>query len=394
MNFDLSEEQQLLREAAAGTLSRIETVAGARAALDGGELPDVWPAARAAGWTGLLVPEELGGAGLGTFDAMLVLEQCGRRLTGAGLLGHLGATLVLALAAEAGDERAGSVLPGLADGSRRAALVWARPPVADEGWSVEGVEPGERRAAPPRLEPAGESIRTSGAAGFQPDVAQADLLVVPAVDGSGELRALLVEPGTPGASVDPLVRYDASRPLGQVSLEAAEAEPLVAGAAALDEAWQLGQALLAADALGVAETMLELGVAYAKDRYAFGRPIGSYQAVKHQLVDILRHAGTARSLCYYAGLAAESRPDELALAASCARFAAEQAAGYATRICIAVHGGIGATWEHDAQLYWRRAQLSRLLLGGSAGAAERVAEEIIARAREQAEATTLTGAKA
>jgi alkylation response protein AidB-like acyl-CoA dehydrogenase len=147
----------------------------------------------------------------------------------------------------------------------------------------------------------------------------------------------------------------------------------------------VSQALLAADALGVAEAMLELSVAYAKERRTFGRPIGSYQAVKQQIVEILRHAGTTRSLCFYAGYAAESQPDELPLAASAARFAAEEAADYATRTCIAVHGGIGATWEHDAHLYWRRAQLSRLLLGGVAGAGDRVADEIIARARAREE---------
>src|ERR1700684_2878960 len=129
--------------------------------------------------------------------------------------------------------------------------------------------------------------------------------------------------------------------------------------------------------------MLEMSVDYAKERYAFGRPIGSYQAIKQQIVEILRHAGTTRSLCFYAGYAAQARPQELALAASAARFAAEEAADYATRTCIAVHGGIGATWEHDAHLYWRRAQLSRLLLGGVGGAADRVAEEIIQLAEKE-----------
>jgi alkylation response protein AidB-like acyl-CoA dehydrogenase len=146
----------------------------------------------------------------------------------------------------------------------------------------------------------------------------------------------------------------------------------------------LVQALLAADALGVTEEMLAMSVSYAKDRHTFGRPIGSYQAIKQQIVEILRHAGTTRSLCFYVGLATDARPDEVALAASAARFAAEEASDYATRTCISVHGGIGATWEHDAHLYWRRAQLSRLLLGGVADSGDRVAEEIIARARSSA----------
>jgi alkylation response protein AidB-like acyl-CoA dehydrogenase len=348
MNFSLTDEQQLLREAAVNALARIDTIAGARAALDGAALPDLWPTMCAAGWTGLLIPETFGGAGLDAFDAMLVLEQCGRRLAGAGLIGHLGATLVLARAAANGDERAAGLLPALAAGEQRAALGHARPPKDGERWQV--------------------------AAEFSLDIAGADVLVAPVIDG--EPYAALVR----GAVIEPLIRCDASRPLAHVSFDASAAAPLAAGPAELAVAWYVVQALLAADALGVTEAMLERSVSYAKDRHAFGRPIGSYQAIKHQIVEILRHAGTTRSLCFYAGYAAQHRPDELALAASAARFAAEEASDYATRTCIAVHGGIGATWEHDAHLYWRRAQLSRLLLGGVGDAGDRVAEEIIERA--------------
>jgi alkylation response protein AidB-like acyl-CoA dehydrogenase len=330
MNFSLTPEQEMLREAAVDALSRIDTVSGARAALDGAPLPDLWPTAREAGWTGLLVPEEYGGAGLGAFDAMLVMEQCGRRLTGAGLLGHLTATMILAGADH-------PLLPSLASGEQRAAVVW-------------GPE-------------------------FQPDVAGTDWLVVRQRDGAGLIAA-------EHATIEPITRFDASRPLGHAHFDGAAPAPLAVDVGELERAWYVAQALLAADALGVTEAMLELSVSYAKDRHAFGRPIGSYQAIKQQIVEILRHAGTTRSLCFYAGYAAEARPEELALASSAARFAAEEAADYATRTCIAVHGGIGATWEHDAHLYWRRAQLSRLLLGGVAEAGDRVAEEIIARARD------------
>jgi alkylation response protein AidB-like acyl-CoA dehydrogenase len=329
LNFSLTEEQELLREAAVDALSRVDTVAAARAALEGSAPLELWPTARVAGWTGLLVGEERGGAGLGVFDAMLVLEQCGRRLTGTGLLGHLAGTLIL--------PSEHPLMPALAAGEQRAAVVWE-----------------------PR---------------FQLDVSGADWLVVRDGDSAGLVAAEQV-------SIEPVVRFDASRPLGHVDLDGVAPEPLAVRPDDLERAWHATQALMAADALGVTEAMLELSVSYAKDRYAFGRPIGSYQAIKQQIVEILRHAGTTRSLCFYAGYAAEARPDELALAASTARFAAEEAADYATRTCIAVHGGIGATWEHDAHLYWRRAQLSRLLLGGVADAGDRVAEEIIARARE------------
>jgi len=381
MNLELTDEQVMLRDAAAAQLSRRDGVGAARAARDGAALPDLWPLAREAGWPGMLVPEAWGGADLQLFDAMLVLQQCGRRLDGAGLIGHLCATQLLGRAARRGDAAAVALLPELATGTRRAALLAALPPADGEGWTVDAPGTGARRIAAPRLETAAGMARVTGVAGYQPDAAGADPLVVVAVDRDGRPRAVLVTADAAGLAVEPQVRGDASRPLGAARLEATPGELLDAGGDDLTEAWFSAQALLAADALGVCEASLEMGVAYAKERHAFGRPIGSYQAVKHQLVEVLRHTERARNLCYYAGYAAEHARDELPLAASCARLAAEDGADLATRTCIAVHGGIGATWEHAAPYYWRRAQLSRLLLGGAAGAADRVATEMIARAR-------------
>ena len=366
MNFDLSDEQRMLREAARDALARLGGVEAARAAREGTPLPDLWPTACTAGWTGLLAAEQHGGAGLDVFDAMLVLEECGRRLSGAGLIGHLVATRLLTRAG------ADDVLPALATGDARAAIVLAEPPA----WTVDADGPGERRAPVPFAVPcSGVDVRVTGVAGYQIDAAGADLLVVPArLDGV--VRPVLVRADAIGLTVFPTPRGDLSRPIARVALHAAPGHLLDAGEDELADAWDVAQALLAADALGVSAAVLEIGVAYAKERHAFGRPIGSYQAVKHQLVEILRHVETTRDLCFYAGYAAEARPQELSLASACARFAAENAAGYATRTCIAVLGGIGATWEHDAPFYWRRAQLSRLLAGGVRGAADRVATQI------------------
>jgi alkylation response protein AidB-like acyl-CoA dehydrogenase len=263
-------------------------------------------------------------------------------------------------------------------------MVLAEPPRDGWGWSVDAPGTAVRRLTPPLMVHEGDRTLVTGSAGYQPDAAGADVLVVAAVDAGGAPHALLIGAGADGLAVEPMVRGDASRPLGEVRLDGAAATLLEATADDLAEAWYAAQALLAADALGVCETMLDLGVAYAKERHAFGRPIGSYQAIKHQLVEVLRHTEMARNLCYYAGYAAEWAGDELALAASCARLAGEEGADLATRTCIAVHGGIGATWEHAAPFYWRRAQLSRLLLGGATGAADRVAVEMIARARRAA----------
>jgi alkylation response protein AidB-like acyl-CoA dehydrogenase len=165
-----------------------------------------------------------------------------------------------------------------------------------------------------------------------------------------------------------------------VTLENAPALVLDAPEASLLAAWYLAQALIAAESLGSVETALDVSVAYAKERFTFGRAIGSYQAIKHALTEVLRQLENGRSLLYYAGWARNGAPAEFALAASAARSVGSRALDEAARTMISVHGGIGATWEHDAPLYFRRAQLSRRLLGGTGQATDRVAGELIAQA--------------
>jgi hypothetical protein len=250
----------------------------------------------------------------GLLYAVLVLIECGRRLAPTGLLGHLTVTSVLRD-------------PALLDGTHRAAYIPA-----------------------------------SGAE-YVPDAVGADVFVVGTADGL--FRAEDV-------TVTPVGEYDPSRPLGTVHFRLGEAIP--------GDVWHaenVGQTLLAAEALGAAEAALHMAVEHAKQRKAFGRAIGSFQAIKHQLTDALRLTENTRSLLYYAAYAAESQPEEFGLAANAARFAADQAVDVSTRRCIAIHGGVGATWEHDAHLYFRRAQLTRLLLGGQSGAGERVVRHVI-----------------
>ena len=145
-------------------------------------------------------------------------------------------------------------------------------------------------------------------------------------------------------------------------------------------AWYLAHALIAAESIGAAQTCLDVSVEYAKERYTFGRAIGSYQAIKHELTEVLRRVENSRGLQYYAGWARESAPDEFPLAASAARSAAGGALDFGARTMINVHGGIGATWEHDAPLFFRRAQLSRRLLAGTHDATDRVAEQAMSGA--------------
>jgi len=378
MNLSLSDEQVFLREAARGALSRFKTLEAAREALDdgAGALPDLWPTAKEAGWPGLLIDETHGGAGLGAFDAMLVLGECGRVLAPIPLLGHLVATAILNDAPNAAE-----FMADLASGERRAAYLPARPPDdLSDAWSTDPASGYERAALPTAA--AGDDaghVRLTGGFAFVPDAPGADALVgVALLDG--QPVGVAIRSDASGVEIEPLFRYDATRSLARVSLKDAPAVLLDAPVESLIAAWHLAQALIAAESLGSVEVALDVSVAYAKERHTFGRAIGSYQAVKHSLTEVLRQLENGRSLLYYAGWAHAGAPDEFPLAASAARSVAGHAFDHATRTMISVHGGTGATWEHDAPLFFRRAQLSRRLLGGTANATDRVAGELLMQA--------------
>jgi alkylation response protein AidB-like acyl-CoA dehydrogenase len=374
VNLSLSDEQVLLREAARGALSRHKTIEAAREALeDPAKLPDLWPTAVEAGWPGLLISEEHGGAGLDAFDAMLVAEECGRVLAPVPLLGVLPATAILDAS---GDES----LAAVAAGESRPVYLAARPPGdLETRWTVEPAS-GVTRAAAPSIGGGGDTVTVSGHVAFVPDAPGADLLVVVGTDDSDEPVAALVNVSDPGVTIESVIRYDATRALANVTLDGATGRRLRVDASVLADAWYLAHALIAAESLGAVQTCLDRSVEYAKERFTFGRAIGSYQSIKHELVEILRRLENVRGLQYYAGWARMSGPDEFPLAASAARSAAGEALDFATRSMINVHGGIGATWEHDAPLFFRRGELSRRLLGGTRDATDRVAERALAQA--------------
>ncbi len=373
MNLALSDEQEFLREAARGALSRFKTLEAAREALDGDDaaLPDLWPTAVQAGWPGLLIDESHGGAGLDVFDAMLVMGECGRVLAAINLLGHLPATAIL------NDAGGGApMLDELASGERRAAYLPVSPPDDLHGeWTVDPRDGLKRGPAPEAREQDGRLL-VSGELSFVPDAPGADLLVGVALR-DGRAVGVAIEAAAEGVTVAPVERYDATRSLAHVSLADTPATAVDVGDESLAAAWYLSQALLAAESLGSVETALDVTVTYAKERFTFGRAIGSYQAVKHALTEVLRQLDNGRSLLYYAGWARRGAPEEFPLAASAARSVGGRALDEASRTMISVHGGIGATWEHDAPLYFRRAQLSRRLLGGTGASTDRVAGELL-----------------
>jgi len=242
-----------------------------------------------------------------------------------------------------------------------------------EDWTVEAVS-GFARAAAPSVTGDGDEVTVEGTVAWVPDAPGADVLVVVGVQSGGQPVAVAVESGDAGVAVESVVRYDATRSLGHVTFSGARGRRLAVDAGVLADAWYLAHALIAAESIGAVQTCLDVSVAYAKERFTFGRAIGSYQAIKHELTEVLRRLENARGLQYYAGWAREARPEEFALAASAARSAAGGALDFAARAMINVHGGIGATWEHDAPLFFRRAQLSRRLLAGTHDATDRVAE--------------------
>ena len=374
MNFALSDEQGLLREAARGALSRHKTIEAAREALENASaLPDLWPTAVEAGWPGLLISEEHGGAGLGAFDALLVAEECGRVLAALPLIGLLPATAILDAA---GDES----LEAVASGQLRPAYLPARPPGdLERRWTVDS-HSALSRGELPSAAVDGDTVTLDGAIAFVPDAPGADLLVAVAAGADGEPVAVAVATDSDGVSIESVMRFDATRSLGNVTFAGARGRRLDVDERVLSDAWYLAHALIAAESLGGVETCLDVSVDYAKERFTFGRAIGSYQSIKHELTEILRQQENSRALQYYAGWAREEAPDEFPLAASAARSAAGRALDYATRAMINVHGGIGATWEHDAPLFFRRAQLSRRLLAGTHDATDRVAERTLAAA--------------
>ena len=302
MNLALSDEQQLLREAARNALSRHKTIEAAREALENDDaLPDLWPTAVEAGWPGLLISEDHGGAGLGVFEAMLVAEECGRVLAPVPLLGLVPATAILNTAVD-------ESLEAVAHGELRPAYVPARPPSdLEQGWTVDPTS-GLKRPEAPRATVNGDQVELEGTAGFVPDAPDADLLVAVGQTEDGTPVAVAVPAGADGVVVDPEMRYDATRSLGQVTFSGARGRRLDADEDALADAWYVAQSLLAAEAVGAVQTCLDRSVEYAKERYTFGRAIGSYQAIKHELTEVLRRLENTRSLLYYAGWSSRTSP--------------------------------------------------------------------------------------
>jgi len=325
MDFDLSPDQLALRDAAADLLDRECTSERVRGADDGFDV-DLWRLMVEQGWTGVAVPAELGGLGLGTVEIALLLEQVGAHVAPVPLTQQL-----LALDALAATERGEALLDGAT-----LACVARRPLTRNADGTVSG-----------RPEPVIHGAR-------------ADLLVAPATTDTGEVELVVVDLGGVGRVAEPAM--DRTRQLARIDLDRADART-VGDADAVAAHLDRGAVFHSAELLGAADAVMRLAVGYAKDREQFGRPIGSFQAVKHRCADMLVDVEGMRAAVYHAAWAIGAGDVEGPVAAATAKIWCSDAGLRVAESALQVHGGVGFTWESDVHLYLKRVQLDRVAFG-------------------------------
>ncbi len=377
MNFAFTEEQEELRSAARAFLADHSAPQQVRQAMESelGYDPDVWKRIGAElGWTAITVPEEYGGLGLGPVELIALQEVMGEALLCAPFFSSvcLGANALLAAGS---DEQKREHLPGIAEGRTRATLAWTEP---NGSWGADGIE----AVAAKR----GGDFALNGRKRTVLDGHCADLLIVAARrEGSfGEegISLFAVPAGAKGVERRALATLDQTRRLAEVELRDVRvpASALLGeegrGWAPLSEALDLAAVALSAEQVGGAQKCLDLSVEYAKQRVQFGRPIGSFQAIKHKCADMLVRVESARSASYYAGCLAADGGDALPAVASLAKAYCSDAYFHCAAEAIQIHGGVGFSWEYDVHLYFKRARSTEMFLGDAAHHRELVAQRV------------------
>ena len=361
MDLDLSADQELLRETTHKFLTAAWPTSALREVMESplGFDRDVWGQGAELGWTSLLVPEKYGGgnvSGEGVRDLGIIAEVLGRFL----LSGPILPTNVVAyaLARSGNNEMAELHLPAIASG--REIATWA---VAEEpdGWASE---PGAVRALNSQ-----SGYRLTGIKTPVQDAHVADFLLVTART-SGGMTQFLVPAGAPGLTVEDLEGLDLSRRFGRVSFKDVEVptEAVVGridGAGTdVDAQMALAVSLQCAETIGATDRMYEVLLEYVRDRKSFGRPIGSYQAIKHRLVDMLLWLESSKAATVASVKAVQSEADASGMASVAKSYVADRCP-VILRECLQLHGGIGYTWEHDLHLYLRRVESNAAVYGGS-----------------------------
>ena len=372
MNLGISTEQRELRESVRRFLTERAPLTRVRELMEtaDGTDPDVWRQASAQlGLPGIAVPEEYGGAGFSLAEQAIVLEELGAAL----FTGPYLASAVLAattLLASDDEEAKKDLLPGIAAGETVATLAFT-----EDGGSWD---PASIRLAATKTTKNG--WRLDGHKSFVLDGHAADLiLVVAATETDGRLSLFAITGTADGLTRRALPTLDQTRKLARLAFDHTPArlvgEP-GAARAVLDHTLDVAAVALAAEQLGGAQRALDMAVAYAKVRQQFGRPIGSFQAIKHRCADLLLEVESLRSAVGYAAAAVAAGSTEVPVLAPLLKAYASEVYSHVAGENIQIHGGIGFTWEHDAHLYLKRAKASELFLGDAGYHRERLATRI------------------
>jgi len=370
MYFDLNDEQQAIRSTAKEFLAaryKSERIRELIETEHGFEQSD-WEEMAELGWTGLALPEQWGGQGLGLVELAVLFEEIGYALAPSPLFSSTAAGL--ALAANGTEQQRQRWLPRLASGEARGtlALFDAGRPAIIGGFAMEA------RAD-------GEGIVLDGAKTLVEDAAAADFMLV----ATSDTRRHLVERDAAGVTIEADESIDPTRRLYTVRFDGVRLGP----EATLDGTqedyrpilWR-GAVAVAAESTGVAQRAMEMAVAYAKEREQFGRPIGAYQAVSHRCAQMLLETENARSAVYGAAWAGDAEPESLPKAAAMAKAYASDAGWRVPDASIQAHGGIGFTWEHDLHFFLKRGRANAARFGDARWHRERVADLVLAEATE------------
>jgi alkylation response protein AidB-like acyl-CoA dehydrogenase len=324
------------------------------------------------GLQGIAIPERFGGGGFSFVELAIVLEETGRALLGAPFFSS--AVLAAYAILDSGDESAAAaLLPGIADGSRIGSLAFTE----DSGrWDLESLT---MTATPGTAGTAGaDGWRLNGAKSYVVDGHIAGLLLVAARTPAG-LSLFAVDGTAPGLVRTALPTLDQTRKLARIVFDNVPARLVgTEGRASASLALTLDKAALAlaAEQVGGAQQVLDMAVEYAKVRHQFGRPIGSFQAIKHKAAEMLLRVESARAAAYYGAWAVADDSEEVPVVASLAKAYCSEAFFFAAAENIQIHGGVGFTWEHDAHLYLKRAKSTQLFLGDGTFHRERLVERI------------------
>jgi alkylation response protein AidB-like acyl-CoA dehydrogenase len=378
MNFALTEDQVMIRDAAAGFLADVSSSAAVRKAMENADGVDaaVWERIGGElGWCGVAIPENHGGMGLGPVELVLIQEQAGRRLLCAPLYPTVcvGAVLLQELALASAQAK---FLPQIAAGQLRTA-------VPTYGAIEEWVAEASHLHAQPKGQGKDKGWALEGELHYLMDGAAADLLLVFARVDEGGLGLFAVPRDAKGVSVTPLDTWDRTRRFADVRFAGVTAgervdDPERVDAGVLRMA-SLARLYLAAEQLGGAQHCLDMTVEYTAGRKQFGRPVAGFQAVKHRCAEMMVRVESLRSAVYGAAALAAGAVDTETLALECAmaKALASETFFFCAQEAIQLHGGVGFTWEYDPQLYFKRAQASSHWLGTPEQLRERMAQLLL-----------------